>query len=148
VAVVVGTTTTYQTRSYFFVTRSSVQTPTGSTTMGQLSCVADRSTGGVADFVTDNIFPGIEQISLRYLLPSAADPNTAQSSKLASELTAAQLTSVLAVDVCVLAKTIQAGGNDTGTSYTDCYGTAITASAGESYKTFRTTVRLRNKSGV
>lgn len=148
VAVVVGGKTTYQTRSYFYITRSTVQTPGGSTTMGQLSCVADRSTGGVANFVSDTIFPGIEQLSLRYLLPSAADPNTAQSSNLADGLTAAQWGTVLAVDVCVLAKTIQAGGNDSGTSYTDCYGNAITATSGESYKTFQTTVRLRNKSGV
>jgi type IV pilus assembly protein PilW len=137
----------YETRSYFFVGNTTVQTPNGSTTMGQLSCLADRTLpAGAADYQSQPIMPGIEQLAFSYLLPATADTNTAQDAKAAASLTTVTWPTVLAVDVCVLAKSIQAGGNDTGTSYTDCYGTAITASPGEIYRTFRTTVRLRNKS--
>jgi hypothetical protein len=55
---------------------------------------------------------------------------------------------VLAVDICVLTKSIQASGNDSGTAYADCYGNNITANPNAIYRTFRTTVRLRNKSSV
>ncbi len=138
----------YETRSYFFVGNTTVQTPNGSTTMGQLSCLADRTLPAALtpDYQSQPIMPGIEQLAFSYLLPATADTNTAQDAKAAASLTTVTWPTVLAVDVCVLAKSIQAGGNDTGTSYTDCYGTAITASPGEIYRTFRTTVRLRNKS--
>lgn len=143
------TGTINETRSYFFIGNTTVQTPTGTTTMGQLSCLSDRTpASGVATYQSQPILPGIEQLAFNYLLPSAADPNTAQASNAATSLTATQWASVLAVDVCVLAKSIQAGGNDTGTAYTDCYGSAITAAPGEVYRTFRTTVRLRNKSSI
>lgn len=138
-----------ETRSYFFIGNTTVQTPNGTTTMGQLSCLADRTpASGVVAYQSQPIMPGIEQLRFDYLLPSAADPNTAQGSNTASALSAAQWATVLAVDVCVLAKSIQPGGNDTGTGYTDCYGAAITAAPGEIYRTFRTTVRLRNKTSI
>ena len=140
----------YETRSYFYIGNTTVQTPNGSTTMGQLSCLADRTlpTAVTPSYQSQPILPGIEQLAFSYLLPATADTNTAQGANAASALTAVTWPTVLAVDVCVLAKSIQAGGNDTGTSYTDCYGTAITASPGEVYRTFRTTVRLRNKSSI
>jgi Tfp pilus assembly protein PilW len=137
-------------RSYFFVSHTNVQTPNGTTSMGQLTCVADRTpASGVAAYQSQPLIPGVEQLAFTYLLPSAADPNTAQGATTAASAAAAsQWPSVLAVEVCVLTKTVQSGGNDTGTAYTDCYGNAITAIASESYRTFRTTVRLRNKSNI
>lgn len=143
------TGTVNETRSYFFVAQTTVATTSGSTTMGQLSCVADQTpAGGPAAYQSQPLIPGIEQIAFNYLLPSTADPNTAQASTAAATLTAAQWPTVLAVDVCVLAKSVQPGASDTGTAYTDCYGAAIAATAGDVYRTFRTTVRLRNKSSV
>jgi type IV pilus assembly protein PilW len=140
-------TTTNQTKSYFFIGNTTVQTPNGTVSMGQLSCLSDTSTSsaGVQTYQVQPLMPGIEQLAFNYLLPSTIDPNTAQVSTTATALTTATWPSVLAVDVCVLAKSIQAGGNDTGTTYTDCYGSAITATAGEVYRTFRATVRLRNQ---
>jgi type IV pilus assembly protein PilW len=136
-------------RSYFFVSRTNVQTPYGTTSMGQLTCVSDRTpSSGVATYQSQPLIPGVEQLAFTYFLPSTADPNTAQSGTTAKAMTTAQWPTVLAVEVCVLTKTIQAGGNDTGTSYTDCYGNAIAAVATESYRTFRTTVRLRNRSST
>lgn len=137
-------------RSYFVVTRTNVQTPTGTVPMGQLTCVSDRTpAAGAASFQSQPLIPGVEQLAFTYLLPSAADPNTAQNASTATAVTAAsQWAAVLAVDVCVLTKSIQPGGNDTGTTYTDCYGNAIAAATGESYRTFRTTVRLRNRSST
>jgi len=148
-SIAMPTGTVNETRSYFFVTQTTVATTSGSTTMGQLSCVADRTpAGGPAAYQSQPLIPGIEQIAFNYLLPSTADPNTAQASTAAAALTAAQWPTVLAVDVCVLAKSVQPGASDTGSAYTDCYGAAIAATAGDVYRTFRTTVRLRNKSSV
>ncbi|OQW89099.1 MAG: hypothetical protein BWK72_03795 [Rhodoferax ferrireducens] len=140
----------HETRSYFFVGNTTVQTPNGPVNMGQLSCLADQTpAGGVATYQSQPILPGIEQLAFSYLMPAAADPNTAQAAmSAASQAAAATWPNVLAVDVCVLAKSIQPAGNDSGTAYTDCYGTAITAAPGEIYRTFRTTVRLRNKSSI
>ena len=138
-----------ETRSYFYISQTDVTTPTGTVRMGQLSCLADRSiTSTAPDFQRQPLIPGIEQIAFNYILPSAADPNVGQSALPASSLTATQWPSVLAVDVCVLGKSIQPASNDSGTSYTDCYGTAIAAIPGEIYRTFRATVRLRNKSAI
>lgn len=141
--------TTNMVRSYFFVSHTNVQTPNGTTVMGQLTCLADRTTALGWSYQSQPLIPGVEQLAFTYLLPSAADPNTAQGATTAASAAAAsQWPSVLAVEVCVLTKTVQSGGNDTGTAYTDCYGNAITAVATESYRTFRTTVRLRNKSNL
>jgi type IV pilus assembly protein PilW len=143
-----------ETRSYFVVTRTNVQTPNGIVRMGQLTCVSDRTTAaGVVAFQAQPLIPGVEQLAFTYLLPSAADPNTAQAAQTAAQVTAGtvpatQWPAVLAVEVCVLTKSIQPGGNDTGTAYTDCYGNAIAAVASESYRTFRTTVRLRNRTST
>ena len=137
-------------RSYFVVTRTTVQTPNGVVPMGQLTCISDRTSGlGVASFQSQPLIPGVEQIAFTYFLPSVIDPNTAQIASTAAAVTAAsQWPAVLAVEVCVLTKSIQPGGNDTGTTYTDCYGNAIAATAFESYRTFRTTVRLRNRTST
>lgn len=137
-------------RSYFFVANTTVQTPNGIITMGQLSCLSDRTplAAVTPTYQTQPLIPGIEQIAFRYQLPSTSDPDVAQVGYAASALTAAQWPTVLAVDVCVLAKSIQPTSNDTGTSYIDCYGNALTNNAGEIYRTFRTTVRMRNKSSV
>lgn len=146
---VAGGTTINETRSYFFVANTTVQTSNGSVTMGQLSCLADGTIAGTPAFQVQPLLPGIEQLAFNYLLPSAADPETAQTATSATAIAAAsQWPSVLAVEVCVLAKSVQPGGNDTGTTYTDCYGNAIAAGAGEVYRTFTSTVRLRNRSSI
>lgn len=138
----------YETRSYFYIGNTTVQTPNGAVNMGQLSCLTDRTPNLVKPYESQPILPGIEQLAFRYLTPSAADPNTAQNANDAASLTSLTWPTVLAVDVCVLAKSIQPGGNDTGSSYTDCYDEAIDAAPGEVYRIFRTTVRLRNKSSL
>jgi len=137
-------------RSYFVVTRTNVQTANGTVPMGQLTCISDQTLpAGVATYKSQPVIPGVEQIAFTYFLPSVVDPNTAQIASTAAAVTAAsQWPAVLAVEVCVLTKSIQPGGNDTGTTYTDCYGNAITATAFESYRTFRTTVRLRNRTST
>lgn len=137
-----------ETRSYFFVSSTTAQTPTGVITVGQLSCVSDRTnSAGVASFQAQPLIPGIEQIAFRYLLPAAVDPDTAQVPTTAASMPASpSWPGVLAVELCVLGKSIQSAGNDSGTQYLDCYENAITAAPGEIYRTFRTTVRLRNKS--
>ncbi|MDO8449061.1 MAG: PilW family protein [Rhodoferax sp.] len=137
-------------RSYFFISRTNVQTPYGVRSMGQLTCVADRTLpSGTASYQSQPLIPGVEQLAFTYLLPAVADPNTAQGASTATAIAAAnQWPAVLAVEVCVLTKSIQSSGNDTGTAYTDCYGNAIAAAASESYRTFRTTVRVRNKSNI
>lgn len=146
---VAGGTTINETRSYFFVANTTVQTSNGSVTMGQLSCLADGTIAGVPAFQVQPLLPGIEQLAFSYLLPAAADPETAQIATSATTVSAAsQWPSVLAVEVCVLAKSVQPGGNDTNTAYTDCYGNAIAAVPGEVYRTFTSTVRLRNKSSI
>lgn len=146
---VAGGTTINETRSYFFVASTTVQTSNGSVTMGQLSCLADGTIAGTPAFQVQPLLPGIEQLAFNYLLPSVADPETAQTVSSATAIAAAnQWPSVLAIEVCVLAKSVQPGGNDTGTAYTDCYGNAIAARAGDVYRTFTSTVRLRNKSSI
>ena len=137
-----------ETRSYFFVSTSNIQTPTGISRMGQLSCVSDRTNAaGVASFQAQPLIPGIEQIALTYLLPSAVDPDTAQVPTTAASMPAIPgWPGVLAVELCVLGKSVQNAGNDTATQYRDCYNNVITSIPGEVYRTFRSTVRLRNKS--
>lgn len=137
-------------RSYFFVANTTVQTVNGTANMGQLSCLSDRTplAAVTPTYQVQPLIPGIEQIAFNYMLPSSADPDVAQIGYAASTLTAAQWPQVLAVDVCVLAKSIQAAGNDSGTAYNDCYGNSVSARPGEIYRVFRTTVRLRNKSSI
>lgn len=138
--------TTYATRSHFFVSFTNVSTPNGTTTMGQLSCVADSSDAGVPSYETQPLIPGIEQIAVNYLLPSAITPMSAQAATTADALTtAARWGEVMAVELCVLTRSVQPAGNDTGTQYTDCYGAQIVSNAAQSFRTFRTVVNLRNR---
>jgi type IV pilus assembly protein PilW len=133
---------TYEVRSYFFISQVATQTPFGTTSMGQLSCVSDSTpvTDGVLGTVAlqvQPLVPGIEQIRVGYI---------SSTGKLLTAVptTAAAWKDVAAIELCVLARTVQASGNDTQTQYTDCYGTAITSGRSESYRTLRTTVALRN----
>lgn len=118
--------------------------------MGQLSCLSDRTPLAAASptFQVQPLIPGVEQIAFLYKLPSSADPDVAQSGYTATSITSTQWPTVLAVDICVLTKSIQASGNDSGTVYSDCYGNNIASTPNSVYRTFRTTVRLRNKSSV
>jgi type IV pilus assembly protein PilW len=146
-----ATFTTYQASSHLFISTETVPTQNGATTtMGQLSCAPEDSTTGAIS-LSQPLIPGIEQLSVVYLLPaiqtvSGEVPRLAQT-----PLTAAQVDSanrwgeVVAVDLCVLTRSIQPAGNDTGTQYTDCFGTALVTTGSESFRTFRTTVNLRNR---
>lgn len=151
-AVVVPSTTggspTYQVRNYFFVSTSTVQIPTGTTTMGQLSCVTDpRTTGATTGtFQMQPLIPGIQQLAVTYLTPSAINKNTAQKAATATALeTAGTWSQVTAVEVCVLSKSIQTSGNDTSTQATDCYNQTFTPLNGQTFRRFTTTVNLRNR---
>lgn len=138
---------TFATRSHFFISFTNVATQGGGATMmGQLSCVADSSLAGAPAFQTQPLIPGIEQLGVAYLLPSALSPNSAQVSMTATEVTAAaRWGEVMAVELCVMTKSIQTAGNDTGTRYNDCFGTQLVSVPGESFRTFRTVVNLRNR---
>lgn len=143
-----GGSDTYQIRSYFFISTSTVQTSNGTTTMGQLSCVADPTTlaATTGTFQAQPLIPGIQQLAVTYLLPSGLEKNSAQKETTAAILQAANNWSkVTAVELCVLAKSIQTSGNDTATQVTDCYGTNFTPPPGQSYRRFTTTVNLRNR---
>ena len=151
-AVVVPSTTggsnTYQVRSYFFISTSTAQTPYGTTTMGQLSCVTDPTTaaGATATFQAQPLIPGIHQLRVNYLTASGLDNKTAQKSNTAATLEAAGTwKNVTAVELCVLTKSIQATGNDTATQATDCYGTTFTPPASQSFRRFTSVVNLRNR---
>jgi len=149
IALPVGALTTHIIRSYFFVAVTNQTTSSGaSVPTGQLYCLADRTNAaGVFSAAAQPILPGIEQVAFNYLLPAAADANTAQAAVSAASATAdAQWPTVMAVDVCVLAKSVQPSANDSTSNFTDCYGSTITASQGEVYRTFRSTVLIRNKS--
>lgn len=146
------TFTTFLTRSHFFISNTTATTPTGNTNMGQLSCVADSTpaAGGAVSYETQPLIPGIEQLAINYLVPSVAaggTPKLAQNATTASAVTAAaRWGEVMAVELCVLTKSIQPAGADTGTQYTDCYGTVQVANRAEVFRTFRTVVNLRNRS--
>ncbi len=151
-SVVVPSTTggspTYQVRNYFFVSASTVQTPYGTTTMGQLSCVTDPRTSGATTgtFQMQPLIPGIQQLAVTYLIPSAINANTAQKASTALALeTAGTWSKVTAVEVCVLSKSIQSSGNDTATSLTDCYNQSFTPPNGQTFRKFTTVVNLRNR---
>ena len=137
----------YVVTSYFFISSTIVKTDAGTTTMGQLSCLADsRGSGTTTYTLPQPIIPGIVQIAVGYLVPSATAPEAAHTSKTAAQIeAAAEWSKVAALDLCVMAKSIGNSANDTNTSYTDCYGTAMTTARGERYRTFRTTVNLRNR---
>lgn len=143
-----GGSDTYQIRSYFFISTSTVQTTNGTTTMGQLSCVTDPTTaaGATATFQAQPLIPGVHQLAVTYLLPSGLEKNSAQKNTTAAALQAANTWSqVAAVELCVLTKTIQTSGNDTTTQLTDCYGNNFTPPPQQSFRRFTTTVNLRNR---
>jgi type IV pilus assembly protein PilW len=132
---------TYEVRSYFFVSKVTVQTPGGTKSVGQLSCVSDATaeTAGVAGSVAlqvQPLVPGIEQLAISYISKAGK--------KVDLPTTEAAWQDVAAVELCVLARTIQTAGNDTGTQYVDCYGDNITIDPKESYRRLRQTVALRN----
>ncbi|MEJ8858359.1 PilW family protein [Variovorax robiniae] len=136
-----GGVQTYEVRSYFFVSQVNVQTPSGTKSMGQLGCASDATpvvNGVPVGLVlrSQPMVPGIEQLAFNYISTAGKVVPIPTS--------APDWQDIAAVDVCVLARTIQASGNDTATGYTDCYGTAITAGPSESYRTYRATVALRN----
>lgn len=138
-------TQTYEIRSYFFISRVNVQTPGGTQRMGQLGCVSDStpSNAGVAGTVSlqvQPIVPGIEQLAIRYM--------AANGQFVALPTTPAEWSNVTALELCVLARSIQPAGNDTRRTYTDCYGTSITVGASESYRVLRSTVALRNTASL
>jgi type IV pilus assembly protein PilW len=155
IANLAGTTsfTTYQATSHLFISTETVPTQNGTTTMGQLSCAPENSNTGAIG-LSQPLIPGIEQLSVAYLLPSVPTisgeiPRLAQSSFTADQVRAAnRWAEVVAVDLCVLTKSIQPAGNDTGTNYTDCFGNALTRVGAESFRTFRTRVNLRNRTAV
>lgn len=143
-----GGSPTYQVRNYFFVSAATTQTPYGSTTMGQLSCLTDPRTSGATTgtFQMQPLIPGIQQLAVTYLTPSALNKNSAQKVNTATALEAASnWPQVTAVELCVLTKSIQTSGNDTGTQVTDCYGNAFTPPNGQTYRRFTTTVNMRNR---
>jgi type IV pilus assembly protein PilW len=149
-----GSYTRYQATSRFFISTETVAIANGgTTTMGQLSCVAENPSSSSFD-ASQPLIPGIEQISATYLVPtiqtvSGEIPRLAQTPLDAAAVTAAnRWTEVMAVNLCVLTKSIQPVGNDTGTAYTDCFGAAIVATPAESYRIFRTTVNLRNRTAA
>lgn len=143
-----GGSPTFQVRSYFFVSNSTVQTPNGPTSMGQLSCVTDPTTvaGATATFQAQPLIPGVHQLAVNYLTPSTIDKTAAQTSNTAAALQAAGTwPQVLAVELCLLTKSIQASGNDTATQMTDCYGNSFTPPPSQSFRKFTTVVNLRNR---
>lgn len=150
-----STFNSYPIRSHFFITQTTATTASGPVSMGQLSCLADGTPpGGAFKSQNEPLIPGIEQLAVNYLLPFSPTvagefPRLAQAALTADAVTAAaRWNEVMAVELCVLTKSIQPAGNDTGTQYTDCYGTAISAKPSESFRTFRSTVSLRNRTPV
>lgn len=132
---------TFEVRSYFFISKVTVQTPGGTKSMGQLSCVSDATadTAGVAGTVklhVQPLVPGIEQLSVIYISKAGKT--------VALPTTDAAWQDVAAVELCVLARTVQTAGNDTKTVYKDCEDADIAADPKESYRRLRQTVALRN----
>lgn len=141
-------TTTWEVRSFFFISTTTVGTPYGTTTMGQLSCATDR-TGSInpGSYQSQPLIPGIHQLRARYVLPTD-DKSTAPGQKLyeATALTPAQWERVVQVELCVLTKAVQSSGNDTATPLLDCYDQTFTPPPSQSFRRFTTTVNLRNRS--
>lgn len=146
----VTVTTTWEVRSFFFISTTTVGTPYGTTTMGQLSCATDRTDSITpGSYQSQPLIPGIHQLRARYILPDPTDTTLiAPGQRLfeATALTPAQFERVVQVDLCVLTKAVQSSGNDTATQVTDCYGNSFTPPPSESYRRFTTTVNLRNRS--
>ena len=141
-------TTTWSVRSYFYVSTTTVGTPYGTTTMGQLSCATDPTGALTAGtFQSQPLIPGVHQLRARYILPTSPGL-VAPGQKVyeATALTQEQWNSVVEVELCVLTKAVQASGNDTSASVTDCYGNVFTPPASQSFRRFTTTVNLRNRS--
>lgn len=134
---------TYVVRSNFFVSSSVASTKFGTTTMGQLSCVS-----GAAPYNPQPLIPGVVQLAVNYLTPSTLVAGSAQKASSALALTTADTwNTVTGVELCVMTQSIQSSGNDTGVAYKDCYNADITAVPGQTFRLFRTTVKLRNRSG-
>jgi len=136
-----GGVQTYEVRSYLFVSQVNAQTPYGTKSMGQLGCVSDTTpvvngVSGTLALASQPIVPGIEQLAFRYISTAGKVVPT--------PVTTLDWQGIASVDVCVLGRSIQASCNDTGTTYADCYGAAITPGPSESYRVFRATVALRN----
>lgn len=133
-----------QSRAHFFISTFVSATPNGTVTRGQLSCVGESKTAtGALKYESQPLIPGIEQLAVNYLLPSTVSPKVAQRGQPASAVTA--WGDVMAVELCVLTRSIQSTSNDTETEYRDCYDNVIPATGNDSYRTFRTTVNLRNR---
>ena len=141
-------TNTFEINAFFFVSTTTVGTPFGTTTMGQLSCVTDPSKSTVprAFVPSQPLIAGIHQIRARYLLPTE-NTSTAPGGNIydANGLTPAQFEAVVKVELCVLTKAIQSSGNDTGASVTDCYGNTFIPPPSQSYRRFTSSVNLRNR---
>ncbi len=140
---------TYLVRSNFFISSSVASTKFGTTTIGQLSCVADATVpGGALAYQPQPLIPGVVQLAVTYLTPSSLVSGSAQKASDAATLTTANTwNTVTGVDLCVMTQSIQSSGNDTGIAYKDCYNADIAAVPGQTFRTFRTTVNLRNRSG-
>ena len=135
---------TFAVEAYFFVSTTNVQTAGGATTtMGQLSC----SNGSSAASLSQPLIPGIHQLAITYLTPSATnEPSVAQVTNTAATIQSGGLwPRVTAVDLCVLTKSVQPSGNDTGSQATDCYGNVFTPPPGQTFRRFTSVVKLRNK---
>lgn len=136
---------THEVRSYFFVSTVTVQTPSGTKSMGQLSCVSNATseTAGVAGTVilrVQPLVPGIEQLGIDYISKAGQTVSV--------PTTEAGWQDVAAVQLCVLTRTVQASGNDSDTDYVDCYNTPIPKDPRESYRVLRQTVALRNTASL
>ena len=143
-------TTTWVVRSHFYVSTTTVGTPYGTTTMGQLSCATDPTGALTAgSFQAQPLIPGVHQLGVRYVLPTdSRDFAPGQRSIRAIDMLPAEWERVVQVELCVLTKAIQPSGNDTATNVTDCFGNQFIPPPSQSYRRFTTTVNLRNRSAA
>jgi type IV pilus assembly protein PilW len=144
-----ATTNTFQVRSYFFISNSTVQTSNGTATMGQLSCVTDPTTvaGATGTFLVQPLIPGIHQLRATYLTPSGLSTASAQRQNTAAQASA-NWSRVVAVELCVLTRSIQPSGNDSQTQVADCYGNMFTPPQSQTFRRFTTVVNMRNRSPI
>lgn len=140
---------TYLVRSNFFISSSIAATKFGTTTMGQLSCVADETVpGGLVSYQPQPLIPGVVQLAVTYLTASTLAAGASQKAATSAALTTANAwNTVTAVDICVLTQSIQSSGNDTGVATKDCYDADIAVVPNQTFRRFTTTVKLRNRSG-
>jgi type IV pilus assembly protein PilW len=137
-----GTTKSHQVSSYFYVSSTTVKTEYGTTTMGELSCIPG-ALGAGASANSQPLIPGIVQLDFGYIVGDR--DNQPRTLKTAAQVTAAnEWAMVSAVEVCVMAKSVVASGNDTGRTHTDCKGSVISAQPNAIYRNFRSRVNLRN----